>query len=116
MVATYESFWMVEAATKVLVASVGELEEAEEGDAGQLGEEVGDEDGGESNWAGGVNGWARSVVLLAWWSSISTLLLNDMPPKAAPRHHTRDNVSARRHKTDGSLFLERYLVQVVVVW
>lgn len=80
-----ESFWMVEAATKVLVASAGELEEeeeTEEGDAGQVGEEERDEDGGESNWAGGVNGWARSVVLLAWWSSISTLLLNDMTPKA----------------------------------
>lgn len=55
-----ESFWMVEAATKVLAASVAEPEE--EGDAGQLGEEDGDEDGGESNWAGGVNGRARSVV------------------------------------------------------
>lgn len=92
MAATYESFWMVEAATKVLVASVVELEEeeeAEEGDAGQVGEEVGDEDGGESNWAGGVNGWARSVVLLAWWSSISTLLLNDMTPKAAHQDTTQ---------------------------
>jgi hypothetical protein len=89
VVATYESFWMVEAATKVLVASVVELEEAEEGDAGQLGEEVGDEDGGESNWAGGVNGWARSVVLLAWWSSSSTLLLNDMTPKAEHQDTTQ---------------------------
>jgi hypothetical protein len=106
---------MVEAATKVLVASVAEPEEAEEGDAG---EEDGDEDGGESNWAGGVNGRARSVVLLAWWSSISTLLLNDMTPKAAHQdttHNNVDNVSALLPDViRPTIFLKRYLVQVVV--